>query len=172
MKRLVAVVLSICLMLSMAQPALAARVKDILEERQEKTLTLENTQDFLEFAENCRLDSYSRELQVELKADLNLAGLDFVGIPIFCGTFLGNGHTISGMYMKTTSGSAGFFGYAAGTGTMRVENLAIVDSYITSNKAIFGGLFGQTNMTSANADETAEVIISLFVFSSERLLHI
>lgn len=76
-----------------------------------------------------------------------------VGGKHFHGSINGNGHTISGMYMKTTSGSAGFFGYAAGTGTMRVENLAIVDSYITSNKAIFGGLFGQTNMTSANADE-------------------
>lgn len=76
-----------------------------------------------------------------------------VGGKYFHGNINGNGHTVSGMYMKTTSGSAGFFGYASGTGTMRIENLAIVDSYITSNKAIFGGLFGQTNMTSANTDE-------------------
>ena len=138
------------------------------------TYTVSSVKQWLAFGYNILAhgvngDNYFKNKTISLAADITLnqnvqdtvaagkastlTAWPNVGGKYFHGSINGNGHTVSGMYMQTTGGSAGFFGYAAGTGTMRIEDLAIVDSYITSNKAIFGGLFGQTNMTSANANE-------------------
>ncbi len=67
----------------------------------------------------------------------------------FYGNIDGNGHTVSGMYMKATAASSGFFGYGMGTDntTNFVRDLAIVDSYASSTEATFGAIFGQTNYT-------------------------
>lgn len=77
---------------------------------QEKAdLTIASTADFLAFAENCRLDSYSQNLTVSLAANINLSAEDFSGIPIFCGTFLGNGHTIFGLSISDAGSEQGLF---------------------------------------------------------------
>lgn len=61
-----------------------------------RTVYISDPESFLKLAEDCRIDSASKNLNVILTADISLAGADFFGIPIFCGTFDGGGHTISG----------------------------------------------------------------------------
>ena len=131
MKRILALLMSICLVFSLALPAMAARVKDVIEERQAKIVTLQTPEDFLGFAEKCRLDSYSRDLQVELKADIDLTGTDFTGIPIFCGTFLGNDHTISGLNLTVEGSNQGLFRYLS-------ETALVQDLQVRGNVAPWG----------------------------------
>lgn len=72
-------------------------------------LTISNVHDFLTFAENCRLDSYSRNLTVSLEVDIDLSGVKFDPIPIFCGTFLGNQHTVFGLNLTGDGSAQGLF---------------------------------------------------------------
>lgn len=71
----------------------------------------------------------------------------------FTGMIDGHGHTISGIYLSTTVNHTGIFGNLKG-GTeekpVGVKNLAIVNSYITSNQNCFGGLFGAVPFQAAN----------------------
>lgn len=89
------------------QPAGAA----VSEEVQTTTVTISDTEDFLEFSENCRLNSYSRNLVVELAADIDLADTGFECIPTFSGTFEGGGYTISGLSVTTNGSVQGLFRY-------------------------------------------------------------
>lgn len=72
-------------------------------------LHIQTTEEFLAFAESCRLDSFSKDLNVYLDADLDLSSTHFTGIPIFCGNFYGNSHTISGFTCKENGSIQGFF---------------------------------------------------------------
>lgn len=85
--------------------------------------SISSREEFLVFAENCRLDSFSQGLTVSLDADIDLAGAEFKSVPIFCGTFLGNGHTIRGLILKGEGSYQGLFRYL--TDTALVENLKI-----------------------------------------------
>ena len=71
----------------------------------------------------------------------------------FTGMIDGGGHTISGIYLSTVVNHTGIFGNLKG-GTKEkpvgVKNLAIVNSYITSNQNCFGGLFGAVPFQAAN----------------------
>ena len=71
----------------------------------------------------------------------------------FTGMIDGGGHTISGIYLSTVANHTGIFGNLKG-GTeekpVGVKNLAIVNSYITSNQNCFGGLFGAIPSSEAN----------------------
>lgn len=58
-------------------------------------LTLSTAEEFIAFAESCRLDSYSAGLTVRLTADIDLSGEEFSGVPIFGGSFYGDGHTVT-----------------------------------------------------------------------------
>lgn len=86
--------------------------------------TIRTAEEFMEFAESCRIDSFSFGLTVSLEADIDLGGREFSGVPIFCGTFLGNGHTIRGLVLKGEGSSQGLFRYL--TDSARVEALDIV----------------------------------------------
>ena len=60
------------------------------------TVTIATVQDFTNFSKQCTRDTWSQGITVELTADLDLSGSDFTPVPIFQGSFHGNGHTISG----------------------------------------------------------------------------
>ena len=87
-KRLVCLLMSFVLLLSMAMPVHA----EPSEETETFKLSISSPEEFLTFARNCRLDTYSQNLQVSLEADLDFTDSDFISVPIFSGTFLGNGH--------------------------------------------------------------------------------
>ncbi len=108
LKRISALLLCLLLVLSLPVTALAEEAQDSEEGT---TLRIARRQQFLDFAENCRLDSYSRNLSVILLTDIDLTGVDFSGIPIFCGNFDGNGHTVSGLSITRDGSNMGLFRY-------------------------------------------------------------
>lgn len=104
LKRVLCAALCFGLLLGAAAPALAEETDDT-----GTTLYITSTSRFLTFAERCRIDSYSQNLTVYLEADLDLTGTDFAGVPIFCGTFQGKGHTISGLSLTSDGSKQGLF---------------------------------------------------------------
>lgn len=109
---------ALCILLLFSLP-----VSVFAEEAEERVYRIQNRKDFLEFTERCRLDSFSFDLVVSLEKDIDLADVEFAGVPIFCGTFRGNGHTIRGLDLKGEGSYQGLFRYLAKTA--RVENLHI-----------------------------------------------
>ena len=83
------------------------------------TVTISTRKDFLRFAKNCTLDSWSAGKTVVLTADIDLGRVNFSPIPIFGGTFEGNGHTISGLNLEQDGSQLGLFRYVAEGGVVK-----------------------------------------------------
>ncbi len=148
-KRILCILLSLMLLLSLSAPGLAAETKQKEAAQEaveipEKKLTISNLQQFLTFAENCRLDSYSLGLTVQLKTDLDLSDKNFESIPIFCGTFLGNGHTISGLTITGEGSQLGLFRYL--TPGSLVKNLQVKGTIQPGGtQEVLGGIAGSNS---------------------------
>jgi len=113
----------VCLSVFMLAVPFAAAADDIQPDAEEAILTIATAEDFLTFAEACRLDSYSVGLHVSLEADLDLSGLDYDPVPIFSGVFNGNGYTISGICLERDGSVQGLFRYL--TEDAVVQNLTV-----------------------------------------------
>lgn len=107
-KRFLSALLCLVFLLCLALPVYAEEA-EISEESAPADLTISTVEEFLKFAENCRLDSYSQDLVVSLEADIDLSGTVFTGVPIFSGTFRGNGHRISGLAIDHDGSEQGLF---------------------------------------------------------------
>lgn len=116
---------------------------------EENLIEIANEEEFLEFARNCKYDSYSLGKTVSLTADLDLTGLDFEGVAYFNGTFEGNGHKISGFMLEPKGSDYGFFRYIGESGEVRDVKLngSIKPSGTQEN---IGGLVGVNYGTAAN----------------------
>ena len=64
------------------------------EEADSDVIVISSAKELIEFANNCKYDSYSRGRTVRLVTDINLSNTDFKGIPYFDGTFDGANHTV------------------------------------------------------------------------------
>ncbi|WP_051280559.1 S-layer homology domain-containing protein [Anaerovorax odorimutans] len=64
----------------------------------------------------------------------------------FAGTFDGDNHTVSGMYINNNSGYTGMFGYIAGG---KVQNLGVINSYISGDGDV-GGVAGSVDINEYN----------------------
>lgn len=73
------------------------------------TVHIATKAEWLEFKENCRLDSFSKGLSVKLTADIDLSGETDYAVPVFFGNFDGGGHTVSGMKPNTDAERTGLF---------------------------------------------------------------
>ena len=124
-KRIIGIMLCLVLLLGMALPVYAEN-EEAEEAAPRTAIQLRSLEDFLQFAENCRLDSYSQNLDVSLEADLDFSSADFAGIPIFSGTFDGKGHTISGLSITSDGSAQGLFRYL--TETAVVQDLILEGS--------------------------------------------
>ncbi|MBQ6840281.1 MAG: hypothetical protein IJO45_06280 [Oscillospiraceae bacterium] len=145
-KRLFCYFLCLLFLLTVPFCVLATEEETLPPEPQVTEISISTPEEFLAFAENCRLDSYSEHLAVTLTADLELTGTDFSGVPIFCGSFDGAGHTIS--YSVTKDGSVqGLFRYLTSTAVIRDLHL---------KAALHPG--GSRSMIGALAGENAGVI--------------
>ncbi len=89
----------------------------------ESELIISTAEELLEFAENCRLDSYSKNIIVKLTADIDIDGTDFMPIPIFSGVFNGGGHTISGLSVNCEGSVQGMFRYLTDTAVVKDLNV-------------------------------------------------
>lgn len=147
MRKLISIILCAILLLP-AVPFVSA------EEASDLTIT--GAEEFLRFAESCRLDSYSQGLTVALAADIDLTGTDFSGIPIFCGTFLGNGYTISGLSITVSGSEQGLFRYVTQTATVQDLNVAGTVAP-QGSRGNAGGIAGANAGVIKNCSFTGEV---------------
>ena len=83
--------------------------QDFAVQAAEGYLEIRTKEDWLTFAKNCKTDVYSQGLQVELKTDLDLTGESDLAVPVFCGTFNGGGHSVTGIWLETTTDTYGLF---------------------------------------------------------------
>ncbi len=106
-----------------------------------EVIEISDKAEFLSFAENCRIDSYSYRLKVVLTADIDLENESFDGIPIFTGEFEGNNHRITGLNVDGEGSVKGLFRYL--TETALVQNLTVEGQVTPSGSACdAGGIAG------------------------------
>ena len=140
--------------LFMAGALLLGIVSMVFAEENENVLTIESVQEFLDFVENCRMDSYSVGLVVHLTADIDLTGQEFEGVPIFNGEFYGNGHTISGLNITSSGSYQGLFRYL--TETALVNGLVVSGTvHPQGSKSYVGGIAGENSGKIQNSSFTA-----------------
>ena len=86
-------------------------------------------------------------------------GNDYFKDKVYSGTFDGQGHTVSGLYVSGNGWNVGFVGRVSGTAV--VKNLGIVDSYFSSSNnflgSIVGGVANNSSVTLANVYSTSTV---------------
>ena len=110
----------------------------------EAELGISTAAELMDFAEKCRLDSYSRGLKVKLEADIDLSGTGFFSIPSFSGEFDGCGHTIKGLEIDSEGSVQGLFRYVESGGT--VKNLVVQGTVkARGSKASIGGIAGSNS---------------------------
>lgn len=91
----------------------------VFAEDGDNAIHLTDADDLLQLAENCRLDSWSRDKIVYLDADIDLTGTGFSGIPSFGGLWEGGGHAISGLTLTADGSVQGLFRYIQAEGAVR-----------------------------------------------------
>lgn len=104
-------------------------------------IEISRVNEFIEFANKCKYDSYSKDKIVKLTADIDVSGSDFKGISYFAGTFDGGSHIISGFNVDYKGSDFGFFRYIAESGF--ITNLNISGSInVTGSQENIGGIAG------------------------------
>lgn len=86
-------------------------------------LEIGTEEELRELAENCILDSWSRDKKVVLTADIELTGTEPLCIPVFAGIFDGNDHSITGLKLTEMGSAVGLFRYLQEGA--RVQNLTV-----------------------------------------------
>ncbi len=105
-----------------------------------REITITTAEEFLTFAENCRLDSYSEGLSVRLAADIDLTQSEFSGVPIFCGSFYGDGHAIA-LSLTCEGSRVGLFRTL--TASASVSNLTVTGTVAPQgSRDLVGGIAG------------------------------
>ncbi|MGN0708095.1 MAG: hypothetical protein ACI4JC_08870 [Faecalibacterium sp.] len=131
--RILALLLAAVMICSLAAPAFASESTD--------TLYIYSAEDLIDLAKNCTLDTWSQGKTVSLEADISLEGYRFLPIPSFGGTFLGNGHTISGFELTDSVYPAGLFGIVQESAV--IKNLKVSGDVEPSGDAnTLGGIAG------------------------------
>lgn len=127
-RRFAALLLAGLLLSGQVLPALAAA----------PDLVIDSREDFLAFAQNCTSDTWSQGLTVSLEADIDLSGSGFTAIPIFQGTFHGNGHTVQGFSLTGKGSRMGLF--------RTLTDTAVVDNLTVEGAVAPGGTAGQVGL--------------------------
>lgn len=111
------------------------------QEQEKEIIEIRNAEDFITFAENCYIDAWSADKKILLQEDIDLTDRDFGVIPVFAGTFDGQGHTVSGFQYSGDGYVAGLFRYIEREAV--VENLTLKGEVTaTDEKECTGGLCG------------------------------
>lgn len=110
------------------------------------TITIASAQDFIEFSKKCTLDTWSLGKTVNLACDIDFEDSEFVPVPTFCGTFNGNGYTISAINISKNGSYLGVFRYVREGG--KVSNLNVKASIIPNgSRSFIGGIAGENRGT-------------------------
>lgn len=136
-KKVMILFLCLSLLLSIPLPVFAEEPEIPANE-----LSISTAEEFLTFAENCRLDRYSQGLIVILETDIDLSGSVFAPIPIFSGTFDGKGHTVSGIAITAEGTAQGLFRYLTATAVVRDLHIK-GDIHPGGSRSLVGAIAGQ-----------------------------
>ena len=132
-KRLWALLTCLALLTSLTLPAAAEGA----------VFTINSLEDWAEFVRLSTRDVWSQGMTVELNADLDLSGSDSSPVPIFQGTFHGNGHTISGFSYIEKGSKVGLFRTL--TQSAVVEDLRVTGTLEPQGTAASVGLLAGEN---------------------------
>lgn len=146
-KRIGALVLVFVLAVTAIVPAVSA---------EGRTVHIGTAEELQELIGKCRLDTYSEGLVVVLDNDIDLTGEAIAPFPIFCGTFIGGGHTVSGVTLSTDGASQGFFRFVQEDAVIR--NLNVSGTVAPENiRTDVGGLVGSNYGTVVDCSFSGEV---------------
>lgn len=111
-----------------------------------ETIEISSADEFLEFADNCRLNTWSDNKKILLTKDISLVGKEFYGIPDFGGLFDGQGHTISEINISKGQSYVGLFIHVEKNAV--IQNLNVNGSVIPAGSpVIIGGIAGENSGT-------------------------
>lgn len=131
--RVVSCLLIVTILCSICPMAIAA----------ERTLSIETLEELHAFAKHCASDTYSKGLLVVLDADIDANGAE-VSIPIFCGTFDGQGHKISNVCLNDSATGYGLFSRVE-KGAV-IQNLSVVGEVSPAGtQSKIGGIVGEND---------------------------
>lgn len=155
------IILCVCLLFYPSLPAYADTPSET-EELYDNAVTISSVDEFLAFSENCRLDSFSKNLSVTLTADIDLTDVNFNGVPIFYGTFDGGRHRIKGLNLTSDGSNKGLFRYLEETA--HIKNL-IVEGTLSpdGSRSNIGGIAGN------NAGKIENCVFTGYVTGAENI---
>lgn len=121
----------------------------VIAEETSNTIYIGSAKDLISLAKKSSLDTWSQGKTVVLTNDVDLTGTEFTSIPIFAGTFDGQGHTISGLSLTDYNSPQGLFRYIQ-EGAL-VKNLTIKGTVTPIGiKSTIGGVAGSNSGTILN----------------------
>ena len=114
----------------------------------EGSVTIGTRKELTDFAKRCASDSYSKGLSVVLTADIDADGAA-ISIPVFLGSFDGQGHKITGLRLTESNSTYGLFSQIeSGAG---IKNLTVEGEVTPSGtQSVVGGLVGENRGTIEN----------------------
>ena len=146
-RRGMAALLALLLLISLCPAALAA---------EKGTLSIGTLEELADFADRCASDAYSKDLTVVLTADIDAAGTE-MAIPVFSGTFDGQGHRIYNLELTRSASGYGFFGQIQKEAVVR--NLSLVgETAPEGTQSQVGGVAGINYGRIENCRYTGAVI--------------
>lgn len=118
-------------------------------ESQKKIIYISNAEDLIQLSEDSSIDSWSQGITVYLNNDINLKDIDFTPIPIFSGTFDGQGYSIRGLSITVEGSNQGLFRYLQKDGVIKDLRIQGVISP-KGEKSTIGGIVGNNQGTLEN----------------------
>lgn len=76
-----------------------------------QVIMIRTEEEFVDFSKSCSVQHFSEGKTFILEADLDLTGMEISPVPLFCGTFDGNGHSIRGIQIQKSGSDLGLFRY-------------------------------------------------------------
>ena len=147
--RILAAALCICLTLGSVTVSRGAGTADAAVKQESQVISIRTTEEFLEFAQNCTSDSWSRNKIFRLDADLDGSGSTLRSVPVFGGIFDGNGHKITGYVFQESASPQGLFRYVQESGL--IKNLTVEGTVLPEgSRKTIGGIAGENAGTLQN----------------------
>ena len=113
-------------------------------EAADDAIHISSTDDLVQLANDCKMDSWSDGICVVLDQDIDLSGIDFTPIVSFNGTFDGQGYTISNLTITGANSYNGLFGSLQKDAV--VKNLKLTGSVNPSGSASNVGALAGRNL--------------------------
>ena len=128
-----------------------------LKEQDYAAIEISTEEDLRKLAENCVLDSWSRDKKVILQNDIVLSMASELSIPTFAGIFDGSGYTISNVKLTGNGSTVGLFRYVQEGA--KIRNLTVTGEVSPSgSQDQVGGIVGVNYGSIENCNFAGNVI--------------